>query len=114
VEDHALAEQGKFRFEDTSRNQALKVDDRQYKVVAAYEKQHKIPVCYLLYHPGVVPFEAEIPRTTAPQPMSAVEIGARVLPAHQLHKALKGKPDGYVPKYADVKGLKPSPKIEGG
>jgi len=51
-----------FSFGSESKYQALRVGDKQYVAVEGYEKEHSIPVYYMLYHPGYLPYKTEIPR----------------------------------------------------
>jgi hypothetical protein len=98
-----------FGFGDDSRYQAIKVLDRQYRLVEEYEAQYMIPVHYLLYHPPRIPFATEIPRIAAASVAPVIEIGSRVIPAADLRAALSSKPENYVPRYADLKALQPKP-----
>lgn len=98
-----------FAFGDESRYQALKVGDEQYQAVEKYEAKYGIPVYYMLYHPGLVPFETEIPRLADTKVDSDIKVGARVLRATELRAALVSKSKGYAPFYRDVKELRPEP-----
>jgi hypothetical protein len=84
-----------FAFQETSRYQALKVGDDQFSAIEQYESSHGIPVHYLLYHPGVVPFSTEIPRLPANPPTDTIEVASR--------------PPGYSPQFSDVKAIELSP-----
>ncbi len=94
-----------FAFRETSKYQALKVGDRQFRLIDEYESTHGIPVHYLLYHPGVVPFSTEIPRLAESTLTESVELGARVIPAADLRTALAGRADGYSPQFCDLTGV---------
>lgn len=103
----------RFRFEGRSRYEALKIKDEQYTAIEQYEAKYRLPVHYLLYHPGVVPFETEIPRMAEAPNLERPEIGARVLPAVDLRAALERKAKGSSPTYDDLKATAPTPAVEG-
>jgi len=105
----SITEPRVFAFVDGSRYQALKVGDGQYQAVREYESTHAIPVYYLLYHPGRMPYETRIPRVGSPNGEGATEIGARVLPAESIRQALSAQSNGYSPHYSDLKDLCPEP-----
>ena len=98
-----------FAFDDDSRYQALKIGDEQYVAIEKYEEQYGIPVYYMLYHPGRVPFETVVPRVAGAKVDADIKVGARVLRAADLRSALASKVKGYSPFYRDLKGLRPDP-----
>lgn len=100
-----------FSFGENSKYKALKVGDNQYRIVQEYEDQYGIPVYYMLYHPGRVPFETEIPRIGVAPVMQIPEVGARILPGQDLRNALAQKPEGYSPMYYDLKNIRPQPEL---
>jgi hypothetical protein len=71
-----------FRFDGRCRYKALQVGDDQWRAIAAYEGQHRIPVYYLLYHPSRLPFERVLPvQVPLPRRRGHAGIGTRVLRA---------------------------------
>ncbi len=98
-----------FTFTDESRYTALKTHADQYEAVQKYEKESGIPVYYLLYHPGRIPYAAVIPRVVTDAVDETVEIGARVLPSESIRRLVKGQPKDYAPRYGEVKNLSPKP-----
>jgi len=92
-----------FTFTSQSRYKALVSGVGQYKAIANYEEQRKIPVYYLLYNPLDVPTTTTIPITPGRPPTAApCNVGCRVIPAAHLRAVLNGQPDGSSPAYGEL------------
>jgi hypothetical protein len=99
-----------FHFQETSRYKALVVGDDQYRFIGEYEKKHRIPVHYLLYHPLRLPTSQRLPLQNArSRRRGACVVGCRVVPSSSLRKALAKRDKGYSPSYADLKFMLPDP-----
>ena len=98
-----------FSFKQSSRYKALAVANQQWNVIEQYEKQHGIPIHYLLYHPLRIPSTIKVPRTSPRAPYGPYRVGARVIPASSLRQGLCDRPDGHIPSYGDLEFLLPAP-----
>lgn len=78
-----------FTFKADSKYKALR-SDRQVQTIQDYSASYGIPVHYLLYHPWRAPHSVTFPISTVQELVEPVELGCRVLPAAEVHKALVG------------------------
>jgi hypothetical protein len=92
-----------FPFTESSKYQALLVDDDQYKAIDDYEKQRKIPVHYLMYNPWVLPVTYTYPVRGSPKLGRMGNGSARVAPAARLRAVLSRQPKGYTPSFRDLR-----------
>lgn len=92
-----------FNFSTQSSYRALRVDDDQYKAIAAYEAQYALPVHYLFYNPWSVPITYSFPLTSQPRLGRRGNGGCRVIPSKLLRGALAGKSKLYSPSFGDLK-----------
>jgi hypothetical protein len=92
-----------FPFTESSKYQALLVDDDQYKAIRDYEDQRRIPVHYLLYNPWVLPVTYTYPVRGLPKLGPMGNGSARVAPAAKLRAVLSGKPKGYAPSFLELR-----------
>ncbi len=92
-----------YNFSAQSRYRALRVDDDQYKAIAAYETQYALPVHYLLYNPWTVPVSYSFPLRSQPRLERRGNGGCRVIPSKLLRSALAGKSKPSVPSFDDLK-----------
>lgn len=100
-----------FRFDDDCRYRALQIGDRQWAVIAEYESKYGIPVHYLLYHPGAVPCEVEVPIQLPLSYSPPTTAGTRVLPATLMRAATTEFARNYSPAYRDLAGKAAAPGI---
>ena len=99
-----------FRFDASCRYKALQVGDRQWSVIAEYERAYGIPVHYLLYHPTSLPATAEIPATPpASARTRAPSVGTRVLSAIEMRASMHDHPRNYAPAYQDIRSAPRKP-----
>lgn len=108
----AVAAPRALSFDQTSRYKALRVEDKQYDAIRQYEKKHKIPLHYLLYHPLTIPWSVVLPVVDAKMAATACEVGCRVVPASDVRKALKNHDANYSPLLGDLQFLLPPPFTE--
>jgi len=94
-----------FGFRDGSRYRALQVGNDQYVAIRKYEEEYGIPVHYLLYHPLTMPWAQVIPVREEPQPMPDCQVGARVLLATDLRRAMDDQGSGSSPTFAQLGAL---------
>jgi len=103
-----------FTFSGSSRYKAFRVGDHQFEAIRKYEKQYRIPVHYLFYHPLTLPYQQVIPITAAASPSSEpCEVGCRVMAAAAVNKSIGKFDKGYSPQYDDLRSI-PTPATEGG
>lgn len=93
-----------FRFDRDCRYRALQIGDRQWAVIAEYERSYGVPVHYLLYHPGTVPWQVEVPVRLPLPERPPTTAGVRVLPATLMRAATTAFPRNYSPSYHDLSG----------
>jgi hypothetical protein len=91
-----------FTFGPQSRYKALLKVTRQYAAITAYETDRAVPVHYLLYHPLQIPYTVTVPLTPDCNVTGHCEAGCRVVPARDLHHALRHQPAGHTPAYAEL------------
>lgn len=92
-----------FRFDESCRYKALQVGDGQWQAILQYEKEFKLPVHYMLYHPSGMPCTVNIPVNlpfTAPAP--PVVVGTRILAGGHTRTLCEGFPKNYAPSYTDL------------
>jgi hypothetical protein len=98
-----------FRFDLDCRYRELQIGDRQWAVIAEYETKYGIPVHYLLYHPGGVPWQVEVP-TQLPLPERPPRTaGVRALPATVMRATTTNFARNYSPSYQDLAGKASAP-----
>lgn len=83
----ALAEERIITFDKSSRYKAIRGKSDQRKVIDDYEANSQIPVYYLFYNPSVIPHSVQVP-VSVEHPQMNCEIGARVIPAKNVHSIL--------------------------
>lgn len=98
-----------FRFEPDCRYRQLQVGDRQWAVIAEYEMKYGIPVHYLLYHPGAIPWRVEVPIQLPIPERPQGTAGVRVLPATLMRATTTAFARNYSPSYQDLSGDLPAP-----
>ena len=98
-----------FHFRRECRYKALHLGDNQCEAIAKYEREHNIPVHYSLYHPLRIPSTQHFPLVAQRSASRVCKVGCRIVRAATLRDALKKKPKGYAPSYADLCRLLPSP-----
>jgi hypothetical protein len=98
-----------FTFRRTSRYKALVIGDTQYRAIDEYEKQHAIPIYYMLYNPPRLPYAVDLPLVGTRPHYRLNRIGTRVIPATVLRRTLKKHADGYAPCYGDIAYALPEP-----
>lgn len=92
-----------FSFTPSSRYQALTISDQQYASIQAYEKEHGIPVYYLLYNPLSIPWRARFPvRAKEALRLPTLSVGCRVITFEALHSSALAKSRGSHPAYRDI------------
>src|SRR6266571_6651607 len=92
-----------FPFSESSKYQALLVEDEQYTAIRDYEDQRRIPVHYLLYNPWVLPVTYTYPLRGAPKLGRMGNGSARVAPAAKLRAALSTKAKGDAPSFRNLR-----------
>lgn len=97
-----------FKFTDDCHYKALKVRDEQWKTILHWEKERSIKVYYVLYNPCELPSSVDVPLDLQKLPSLNCVVGARVLPAIDLRKALTSQSDDYVPTYKDLYNKAPN------
>lgn len=92
-----------FRFDESCCYKALQVGDNQWRAIAGYEAKYAIPVHYMLYHPGVLPYECRIP---VKLPVAAGNekpvVGVRVVPGRVLRSRVGNASRNYAPAYREL------------
>jgi hypothetical protein len=107
---NAVTKPRTFTFGDSSKYEALHVKGRQFDAIEAYQAGTGIPIHYMLYHPNRIPSEVVLPRIAKERKQPAkLVVGARVLPATQLHDAIRHLPKDHSPSFALVKPLRSTP-----
>jgi hypothetical protein len=94
-----------FRFEPSSKYQALRAGDHQAKAIAEFEQHKGIPIHYLFYNPWNIPAQMNLPLTGVPKLSGAGNAGARVVPAADIRGLLAGKATNYSPSFKEIEGL---------
>lgn len=98
-----------FSFKASSQYQALTIGDQQYTSIAAYEKEHGVPVYYLLYNPLSIPWRAHFPvRAMDAQPLPRLSVGCRVITFDSLRSSAVANSAGSHPAYSDIASRLPS------
>ena len=105
----AVTQPRRFVFNQSSEYKALQKGDDQYKHIEEFEKQNRVPVHYMLYHPLRVPLSANIPRTTTRNPRGPNRIGCRIVKSCGLRQSLSTFHPGRVPRYGDLRFLLSEP-----
>lgn len=100
-----------FHFSDACRYRALQVGDDQWRAIANYENDYRIPVHYLLYHPRAIPSSQVIPAAaTGPFRDIRPTVGCRVVASSDLRTSMAGRPRNYAPSYGElVRALSQAP-----
>ncbi|MGE0538389.1 MAG: hypothetical protein AB7O68_25730 [Pirellulales bacterium] len=86
-----LVSSRKVKFAKTSTYKALRGRSQQTTVIDDYEKHTQIPVYYLLYNPFVIPHTVHVPAPpfSGEPNESDCHVGARVVPAADMHRLLR-------------------------
>jgi hypothetical protein len=104
-----VRQQRLFRFDHECRYRALQIGDNQWSVIADYESRYGIPVHYLLYHPGTLPYQVTVPVQLPLPPRPPTQVGSRVLPATLMRARTTQFPRNYAPSVADLAEGRDSP-----
>lgn len=99
----AAQESRAFHFTTDCRYKAMQIGDEQWMAIGAYEKQHAVPVHYLLYHPSEMPYSREIPTRLPLVPRtSTARVGARVMSAVEVRAATALSPRAHTPSFGEL------------
>lgn len=93
-----------YRFDIDCRYAALRAHDRQYKDIATYIRESKVPVFYQFYGPVLLPLELAFPFPADGIELPNNEFGTRILGAKQVLMLLEQKPENYSPSVRDLTG----------
>lgn len=99
---NAVAAPRQFTFTAQSQYKALRKGAVQYAAIGGYEHRTGVPVHYLLYNPGSLPYTRQVPSPAQAQDMFTNTVGCRVLPAREIHAAMQSLADHAAPRYADL------------
>lgn len=99
----------KFTFNRFSRYQALQKDNDQYRHIEEYEREFRIPVHYMLYHPLRIPSSGNVPRTTTRNPRGPNKVGCRIVRSESVRQALSSLDSGHVPCYRELQIMLQAP-----
>ncbi len=102
----SMMAQRSFSFEGTSRYEALRAHDNQYKAISEYIEQSRIPVFYLFYNPPSIPLKVQVPITVDTKVVNNPAVGARVISCLDVAQILHTEKEGYRPSIADLAGKK--------
>ncbi|MEO1580211.1 MAG: hypothetical protein AAFR91_00085 [Pseudomonadota bacterium] len=100
--EHAdLVKETTLKFKETSRYQAFAKNDDQQTTMGHFERRWGMSLHYLFYNPLDIPLSVAVPMRGEPS-FPSNSVGCRVVPKKVLDQALKDKPIGYKPSYADL------------
>jgi hypothetical protein len=91
-----------FTFTTESQYKALRKGAVQYDAIGGYEHRSGVPVHYLLHNPADLPYTRQVPAPAGPDEFLANKIGCRVLPAQDVHAAMRLLTDHAAPRFADL------------
>lgn len=94
-----------FTWDWSSEYKAIKKDDAQEYAIESYERQRRIPVYYLLYHPFRMGWNVSVP-IWGPRRRSSYKLGARIVSSTEVRSASASISTGKSPSADMIKQVR--------